>query len=146
MFGNPQPSSQRPADSGLTVRRFERHQLSLPLQVSLVEPSLVRMSRSSGAGERFNATLVDLGQGGLGLESQWFLPRHTGLLVRLLTSKDSGSLPAFEASVRVMRTRMISRAPLYAIGCSFVEPTPALHQTIEDVLSLNATMRSGEAI
>jgi hypothetical protein len=139
--------SDRPSHSaqtgGLTVRRFERHELSLPVRVtvSTESPVPVRMSRASGAADGFNASLVDLGQGGLGLESPCFLPRQAVLRVRLIPNRD-GVLPEFEAEVRVMRTRMSSKEPRYALGCSFVEPDAALQQSIEDVLAAIAADRS----
>lgn len=133
---------------GLTVRRFERHELALPIQVSIDDsgPVSVKLSRSSGAMGSFNALLSDLGQGGLGVESPHFLPRQTVLRVRLYADNSTG-LPEFEASVRVMRNRMISREPRYALGCSFVDPTPQLQQTVDDVLAAIAALRSdaGEA-
>lgn len=134
-----------PNGSGLTVRRFERHALSIPVQVSLDEETqqIIRFSRSSGADNRFQATLVDLGQGGLGLESQWYLPRKAVLRVRLLEDA-SKNLPGFETSVRVMRSRMSTRQPSYALGCLFLDPTPQLHQTVDDVLSAVAALERGE--
>ncbi len=139
-----QPNPQ-PGGSGLTVRRFERHALSLPVRVNLDSESgsLVRMSRSSGGVDGFNATLVDLGQGGLGLESPYFLPRQSVLRVRLYADA-SKHLPEFNATVRVMRTRMSARTPSYALGCSFVDPDPNLQQTVEDTLSAIAAMRQEE--
>lgn len=138
---------QRPVESGgLTVRRFERHEMSLPVQVALDEqsPVTVRLGRSSGIGTSFNASLVDLGQGGLGLESPCFLPRQCMLRVKLLA--DPGSmLPEFEATVRVMRTRMSSKEPRYALGCSFVDPSAALQQSVEDVLAAIAAGNREEA-
>jgi hypothetical protein len=137
---NPQPSG-----SGLTVRRFERHELSLPVRVTLDHSSgsVVRLSRSSGGSDGFGATLVDLGQGGLGIESPHYLPRRTVLRVRLLADT-LRHLPEFQTTVKVMRSRMSSREPSYALGCSFVEPDARLQQTVEDVLSAIAASRQEE--
>lgn len=143
---SPQPASE-PGSSGLTVRRFERHTLSLPVKVTLDEScaGAVRLSRSSGGADGFNATLVDLGQGGLRIESPRYLPRHTLLRVRLYADA-ARELPEFRTIVRVMRTWMTSREPSYALGCSFVDPDPQLQQTVEDVLSaIAASERNGEA-
>lgn len=138
-------STPEPSGSGLTVRRFERHALSLPLKVTLDEATggAVRLSRSSGGADGFNATLVDLGQGGLGIESPRYLPRKTVIRVRLYADA-SRNLPEFQTTVRVMRTWMSSRDPSYAIGCSFVDPDPKLQQTVEDVLSAIAAAERGE--
>lgn len=137
---NPQPSG-----GGLTVRRFERHELSLPVRITLDHSSgsAVRLSRSSGGSDGFSATLVDLGQGGLGLESPHYLPRQTVLSVRLLADTLK-HLPEFKTTVKVMRSRMSSREPSYALGCSFVDPDAKLQQTVEDVLSAIAASRQEE--
>ncbi len=138
-----QPRQTPPTPSGgLTVRRFERHELALPIKVGIDDsgPVAVKLSRSSGAMGSFNALLSDLGQGGLGLESPHFLPRQTVLRVRLYADNSIG-LPEFEATVRVMRSRMSSREPRYALGCSFVDPTPQLQQSVEDVLAAIAASR-----
>ena len=132
------------APGGLTVRRFERHELALPISVTIEEqsPVAVKLSRSSGAMGSFNASLSALGQGGLGIESPHFLPRQTVITVRLYADSAAG-LPEFETTVRVMRTRMSSREPRYALGCSFVDPTPQLQQSVDDVLAAIAAARSG---
>jgi hypothetical protein len=54
-------------------------------------------------------------------------------------------LPVFEAKVRVMRTRMSSKEPRYALGCSFVDPSAGLQQSVEDVLAALAAQNAGEA-
>lgn len=138
-------ASAQPGGGGLTVRRFERHALSLPVRVTLEAASgaSVRLSRASGGSDGFSATLVDLGQGGLGLESPYFLPRQTMLEVRLLADA-AKHLPEFRTTVRVMRTRMSSRTPSYELGCSFTDPDPRLQQSVEDVLSAIAALTREE--
>ena len=141
-----QPRHTPPTPSGgLTVRRFERHELALPIKVSIDEtgPVAVKLSRSSGAMGAFYALLSDVGQGGLGVESPHFLPRQTTLRVRLYADNSVG-LPEFDARVRVMRSRMSSREPRYALGCSFVDPTPKLQQAVEDVLAASAAARNAD--
>lgn len=144
----PEPDRQQHSaqSGGLTVRRFERHEIVLPVQVTLDEssPISVRLGRSAGHSTTFNASLVDLGQGGLGLESPYFLPRHFVLRVKLVTVAGD-LLPEFEAKVRVMRTRMCSKEPRYALGCSFVEPSATLQQSVEDVLAAIAARHTEEA-
>jgi hypothetical protein len=142
---DPTRASAQSGGGGLTVRRFERHALSLPVRVTLEDAAgaSVRLSRASGGSDGFGATLVDLGQGGLGLESPYFLPRQTVLEIRLLADA-AKELPEFRTRVRVMRTRMSSRTPSYELGCSFVEPDPRLQQTVEDVLSAIAALQRKE--
>lgn len=139
-----------PSDFGLTVRRHERHALSLSALVSIgAHPApliggedfgggRVRFSPESGVSETgMRATIVDVGAGGVGFRSAHFLPRGAVLRVRIL-SEGTGASPQvpMDATVRVQRVTMLDRGPTYLYGTSFIEPSAA---TLRAVDALTAT-------
>jgi len=74
------------AVNGLTVRRYERHEVGLPAVLSLTGSAChaVRFSATSETdGQGIPATLVDIGDGGLGVRTSVMLPRGTTLRVRV---------------------------------------------------------------
>jgi len=105
---------------GLSVRRHERHGAELRATVSLVTPSAeaVRFSTSSDIdGGAIPATLVDIGDGGLGLRSGCFLPR--GAEVRITIHGVEGAV-LLAAAGHVRRVAMVHRGPEYQMGVAFI--------------------------
>ncbi len=129
---------ERRTDSGLTVRRFERHDLRLPARPRLADATAGagRGSAEAGAGEGFYATVIDAGEGGLGFWTRLYLPRTAVLRVVVPGLDDASAHPLLEAEVRVMRTRMVDRGPTYEVGTAFVDPTPVIGQSVADLLAL----------
>lgn len=108
-----------PADQ-LVVRQHQRHACRLDASVSVApdSPTRVAISRSVGDGSGvFSATVVDCSSGGLGLESNVYLPRDTRLSVRIRLGASSGH--DIELGATVQRAQMISRTPRYYLGLAF---------------------------
>ena len=106
----------------LNVRQHVRRQCRIDARARLDGPgaSQVALARSiTDAGRWFSVRVVDISEGGLGLESPVFLPRACTLLVRTTpTSQDDNCQVPFEC--RIQRVTMIDRTPLYYLGLSFV--------------------------
>lgn len=137
-----------PSDFGLTVRRHERHQLSLAGLVSVgehPEPSIgvaefgggrLRFSPESGVSESgFQVTIVDLGAGGLGFVAPHFIPRGAVIRVRMLGDSGSHADLRLDATVRVQRVTMTDRKPTYLYGTSFVNAGPALLEKVKTLIA-----------
>lgn len=142
-----------PSDFGLTVRRHERHALSLAALVSLgthPAPTIggaeftggrLRFSPESGVGDAgMQATIIDVGAGGIGFKAPHFIPRGAVLRVRLLPDKSAPRTEPLDAIVRVQRVAMLDRAPTYLYGTSFIDPSTA---TLKAVESLTAPAGAG---
>ncbi|MCA9294027.1 MAG: hypothetical protein KDA20_09460 [Phycisphaerales bacterium] len=123
-------------ESGLTVRRFERHELQLEALVDIDEASkeIVRFSPESGVSGMIRAQVRDVGEGGLSVALPVFVPRRTCLRVRILEAGQTLDAPALDAHVRVMRLRMEGAKPTYIAGCAFVQRTQALTEQVQALL------------
>ena len=103
----------------LVVRQHERRacKLSATLRVAAEHSGIVEFARSIGDGTgAAGVTVVDVSNGGAGVEAAVFLPR--GANVTLSVRTDPG-LPTIEIPSRVQRVTMISREPKYYIGLSY---------------------------
>ncbi len=148
MVSSDMPESRTmPSDFGLTVRRHERHALSLAALVGVAghpAPGIgvegftggrLRFSPESGVSETgLPATVVDLGAGGLGLKTTQYLPRGAMLRVRVLGSDGSQARPRLDITVRVQRVTMVDRAPTYLLGTSFVDASPAALASVKALI------------
>ncbi|MFM9957158.1 MAG: PilZ domain-containing protein [Phycisphaerales bacterium] len=136
-----------PSDFGLTVRRHERHALSLAALVGVADhpaPCIgveafmggrLRFSPESGVSETgMPGTVVDLGAGGLGLKLPLYLPRGSVLRVRVLGEDGSVSRLRLDLKVRVQRVTMVDRKPTYLIGTSFVDASPAALAAVKKLI------------
>jgi len=111
------------AVNGLTVRRYERHEVGLPAVLSLTGSAChaVRFSATSETdGQGIPATLVDIGDGGLGVRTSVMLPRGTTLRVRV--THPQGNELLLEVEARLQRLSMKGREPSYLLGMAFVNP------------------------
>jgi hypothetical protein len=140
-----------PSDFGLTVRRHERHLLSLSALVGVASnpvPAIgvegfvggrLRFSPESGVSDSGGpAKVVDLGAGGVGFTSTNFLPRGALLRVRILGEGGSHAKLRLDATVRVQRVTMTDRKPTYLYGTSFVDTSPTLLDEVNDLIAKTA--------
>lgn len=135
--------------SGLTVRQHKRESIDLPVQFIVDEThrAQVRFTVSSTAVNQntIQGIATDLSKGGLGMESLLFLPRLCEGVIRIFHRTDDDlnpktiqeSMPVIEARVKVQRVVLSSHEPTYAIGMSFLDPPPDLHERISK-LCVNA--------
>lgn len=104
----------------LVIRQHERRacSLSATVRIAVDNASSVELSRSVGDGTgTINATIVDVSNGGAGIECGVFLPRGTAVNV---ATKLGASTQLVELSVRVQRVMMISREPRYYLGLAYI--------------------------
>ncbi len=136
------------SDFGLTVRRHDRHQLTLTAIIGLgAHPApvigvegfaggRVRFSGESGISETgAPCTVVDLGAGGLGARTGVFYPRGALLRVRILDAAGNLASPRLDSYVRVQRVTMIDRKPTYLLGTAFTDRTPSLEAQVKAILA-----------
>ncbi len=122
--------------SGLTVRRFERHALQLEALVELDQASadVVRFSSESGVSGSIRGVVRDLGEGGLSVAIPVFLPRRTTMRVRILEEGQTLDAPSLDAHVRVMRMHMEGTEPSYIAGCAFIDADGTLAEEVRAIL------------
>ena len=135
------------AQSGLTVRRFERHALQLDalIEVDPASSDVVRFSPESGVSGMIKCIVRDVGKGGLSVALPVFVPKRTVLRVRILKKGQTLDAPALDARVRVMRMGMEGTAPMYVAGCAFVEPCDTLDEQVRALLKASRTTDGGDA-
>lgn len=115
----------------LVVRQHERFVCALPVDVTVTpdSPSRVTLSAKVGQGTGVvSASVVDCSVGGVGIESELYLPRLSRLRLRI-----AGNGGPIELEGTVQRVNMISRAPRYYLGVSFRggrAPDPAAVQRL----------------
>lgn len=105
---------------GLSVRRHQRHEVSLSATLTLFGASAEAVRFSTGSsidGGAIAAMLLDLGEGGLGLRTACFVPRGAEVRVAVHGPGDSVVLTA---TARVRRVSMVERGPEYLMGLSFM--------------------------
>lgn len=136
---------------GLTVRRFERHEVGLKAVLSLTGESarVVRFSSGSGVdSSSIEAMLTDIGDGGLGLRTSLMLPRGVTVRVRVPHPTEAGTW-LLDAEARLQRVAMKGREPSYLLGMAFVNQAPNLSQQIAGLRAFPAaraaTAESGGA-
>jgi hypothetical protein len=110
-------------DGLLVVRRHERHACRVPVRLSVSPAHADRVAFSSAVGPAgdgeggVRAELVDVSDGGLGIETTVMLPRSCHAVVRV--SVEGGQ--TVEATVRVQRVLMTDLKPVYYLGTSLVD-------------------------
>jgi hypothetical protein len=109
---------------GLTVRHHDRHTLSLRAELIIVSAQRghVRLGTKHASASNDHTLRVvvrDASRGGLGVESEVFLPRMTQATVRVYADADATRL-LLEREVRVRRTVMATEQPSYALGLQFI--------------------------
>lgn len=114
----------------LVVRQHERHACAFDVSLAsrtenVVLAQAVGVGGVRGATVSLSAALVDLSLGGLGLQSEVYLPKRSQVLVRLELPErvvEAGESPTLEALVSVQRAVMSDRRPSYYLGTAFVDP------------------------
>lgn len=136
--------------TALKTRRFARTVIDAPAEI-IISPehrSQVRFTSIAMAPQRhvLRCTATDLSGGGIGVESRHFLPRGLTGILRIIapgTVLDSRALPPsailLEHAIRVRRTILRTREPLFAVGVEFIDATPTLDATLERVAAALGT-------
>ena len=120
------------------VRRNTRFDVALPAKLAVGNDhgAIVRFSATSGHhGGWVDASVVDVGTGGLGLITGTFVPRRTVCRVRVLEIADPSMPPLLECVVRVQRVIMTDRRPAYLLGTAFERTTAETDAAIDAFLS-----------
>lgn len=136
-----------PREQGLHVRRHLRHSIDLSAVMRLSEETAgsVKLTPASGGLDRLPVRLTNVGDGGLQVASEWFLPKGSVVEVLVLGEDGSVTRPILQAKCQVRRVVMEGRTPTYAIGMSFTEPNPRLTQEVADILAAVPDSGAGPA-
>jgi len=127
----------------LSVRQHERLACDLSARVAVVAEGVVRLSRlAPGGGGEFDARIVDLSRGGVGLYSPVYLPPASTLTVRLAGGP---GLPELECKGVVRRAVMVERAPTYYLGVSVDTRTPETAASLERAMDAVRTATKTDA-
>lgn len=122
-----------PHPTGLTIRRHERREIDLPVELVITEEhrDQITFSATSGAVEPHivAARTLDISSGGVGLSSSKFVPRGCRGRLRVFDPNPIGTRSdgspilevAFDREVQVRRVALSGHEPTYFIGVSFDE-------------------------
>lgn len=118
----------------LVVRQHERHACAFDVVLASRSEGVVLAQSVGGAGRPggggaagavvFGATLVDLSLGGLGIQSDVYLPKRSLIIVRLELPErvlQPGESASMETVVVVQRAVMSDRRPSYYLGTAFTD-------------------------
>ncbi len=111
------------------IRQFKRQDVSLRgvLLVHEDDRAQVKFSNtleSALSGKQIRVTVIDIGYGGLGLETDVFIPRQARFEIEVFKKstldkdKDSGSI-LIKENITAKRCSMVSRDPRYFVGMGF---------------------------
>lgn len=136
------------ADRGMIVRRTDRHDIVLPVEIRIADEHADLVLFGPRAGDRdgwIDADLLDLGLGGAGVVSPVFIPRAARVVLRIhphaAEAEDGGVL--LEIDARVMRVTMTDRRPAYMLGVAFDRLTDEQEQALAAVVQRAETGEAG---
>ncbi len=111
----------RPETNKSLARTHDRHACRMPVRL-LIDPihsELVVLSKKvRGKDGAISAMLVDCGFGGLGIESDCFVPKGCHVRIRVVVEEAAGA-DAAELPMRVQRVIMQGSGPKYLLGMTF---------------------------
>ncbi len=125
--------------NGLIVRRNARYEVALParLRVAGEHQAIVAFGAATGAQDGWvNTDVLDFGSGGVGMISQYFVPRGVVLDVEIMSLEDQGGEILLACRVKVQRVVMTDRRPAYLIGTAFAGQSPESLKKIDDLITL----------
>lgn len=120
----PEGDSGVAESGGFVVRRSRRHDVSLPVQITVASEHapLVRLtSASPGRDGMIEADVVDLSSGGLAFVASMWLPRKCKLQFQAFAPGKRDHV-VLAGRMIVQRLTMVDRRPGYLIGTSFEQP------------------------
>jgi PilZ domain-containing protein len=109
-------------DDELIVRKYQRHDLVLPVSISIApeHQTVVRFSPTVCVRDGWvPATLTDFSPGGLGFMVDLYLPRRCLLRIRVTGLDESDDESVLDLKTRVQRIRMTDRRPAFLVGTSY---------------------------
>lgn len=125
----------------LQIRQHSRRQCRVEARARVEEAARDRVtpSRSMTDAERwFPVQVVDVSEGGLGLESPLFLPR--GCLLSVRTAAKPGDADCqMPFQCRVQRVSMHSAKPVYYLGLSFVGGNESNNREVARMIGLDGS-------
>jgi len=126
-------------NSSLTTRQFERDDINLPVELTIVPEhrSQVTLSATAAASSShvISGIAHDISPGGVGIECSQYLPRMCEGVLRVFDNSNSTHTVIFEHRVKVRRVYMTSRQPTYSLGLAFVSPDPDIPDRVADLLA-----------
>jgi len=109
-------------NASLQTRQFARRTLALPAEVE-VHPDHAEQLRLSFPDQHGQVTVIDVSEGGLGLNCPIFLPRQARLLVHVRTWESGQDNAGRKIILRtiVRRCIMLDVKPTFQIGLQYLE-------------------------
>lgn len=122
------------SNQSILVRRHERAACRLDAELSCHAAcgTQVRLSRAVGSGQgTVRATVLDLGSGGMGINSPVYFPK--GSTIHVIIGPAGGPV-LLEADLEVRRVEMVGREPLFELGTCFHGADAALAERVGRVI------------
>ncbi len=114
----------------LIVREHERLACRHDALLHIESGRVVLSGAGSDGPDTLPAEVVDCSAGGVGLQTDVFLPRGCPLRLRI----SHPDLPALNAPLRIQRVTMTSREPTYYLGAAFVDLDPQQDDALQRLL------------
>ncbi|MBZ0171324.1 MAG: PilZ domain-containing protein [Phycisphaerales bacterium] len=111
-------------DSGIPVRRSTRHEIVLPVRLSVAAEHRKQVQFGHGVADSdgcVEADLIDLSRGGCGVLSTHFFPKPCKVRMRVYGLDGVEGPTLIDGHVRIQRITMTDSRPGYLLGLSFSE-------------------------
>lgn len=118
-------------DTGASVRQFVRHETRVSARME-IHPEDVEQFRLSFPDAASGLAVVDVSEGGLGLQSDFFIPRNMRLALHVNLGEPEQDSPARDLKIQAAcrRCTMLDHKPTYLIGMQFLDPSGGDEQTL----------------
>lgn len=125
------------ADSGIPVRRSARHEIVLPVRLSVATEHRKQVQFGHGVSDNdgcVEADLIDLSRGGCGVLSTHFFPKPCKVRMRVYGLEGVDGPTLLDGNVCVQRITMTDTRPGYLLGVSFIEGDDVFDHDLEQLL------------
>ena len=131
------------------IRQFVRQDVSMPSILRIAEEDANQIHFSGALEASLNevalqVNVVDVGHGGVGVESSVFLPRNARGILEIFKEKSSGASVQslknrdqviLREAITIKRCSQISRLPTYNLGLAFCSVSPELTAQLDRLMS-----------
>lgn len=109
-------------DSGIPVRRSTRHEIVLPVRLSITSEHRHQVQFAHGIADNdgcVEGDLIDLSRGGCGIMTTHFFPKRCRVRMRVYGLEGKEGPTLLDGTVSVQRVTMTDTRPGYLLGVSF---------------------------
>ncbi len=124
-------------ESGIPVRRSARHEIVLPVRLSVAPEHQKQVQFAHGVTDKdgcIEGNLLDLSRGGCGVMTSQFFPKRCAVRLRLYGLDGDDSPALLDGTVRVQRVTMTDARPGYLLGLSFAGGDDIFNHDLEMLL------------